>query len=175
MHPQFDEITDGLSNTIALGEIGNVSGKSLAGQIAMRQPTSVLDAPKLCQGVAHQRRQDEYDSRVTLSADGRGARWTDGAAGYSLFNTILPPNSPSCAVGSNLAVDGIYSAGSFHQGGLNVVFADGAVRFIADTIDVGDLSHRLESYNSETVKQPSPFGVWGALGTSHAGEEVTDF
>src|SRR5690606_1925773 len=77
----------------------------------------------------------------------RGMPWADGAAGCNLVNTILRPNSPSCAVGGAEEVDGIYSAGSDHPRGANVLMADGAVKFIPNDIDAGYTTTPLQRSN----------------------------
>lgn len=48
------------------------------------------------------------------------------------------------------------------------MMADSAVRFVLDTINTGNLS--LPNVSSG----PSPYGVWGAMGTTDGGEPVTD-
>ncbi len=78
---------------------------------------------------------------ATYSSD-NGNRWGWGAMGISLMNTVITPNSKqypfsvcrdSCAnCGPD---DSIYSnAQSNHPGGVNVLFGDGSVRFIKDSI-----------------------------------------
>ena len=44
---------------------------------------------------------------------------------------------------------------------------DGSVRFISDTVDVGDLSV------APVRRGASPYGVWGALGTPNGGESAS--
>ncbi len=61
------------------------------------------------------------------------------------------------------------SAASFHTGGVHVVMADGAVRFISNNIDCGNKSA------PEVTSGPSPYGVWGALGTKSSGEVTGEF
>ena len=169
MTSSFDDFTDGTSNTIAMGETGTVSGLSVIGRVAAEQPASILTNPSLCLGLAD-RSGDSYDKAVSLREPGRGGRWADGAAEFSLFNTVLPPNSPGCAVGGTRAADGLYSAGSTHPGGSQVVLADGSIRFIAEVIDAGDPTHPPVTQQANAGSIASPYGVWGALGTL-AGEE----
>lgn len=72
------------------------------------------------------------------------------------------------------AVDGIYSAGSFHPGGTQIVLTDGSVRFVTEDIDAGDQRHPTLT-TQQLVDGPvaSPYGVWGALGTA-AGEDKAE-
>jgi len=99
-------------------------------------------------------------------------RWPDGSPIYSRFQTVLPPNSPNC-----VAVDGtdspntgvIGSLSSQHPGGAIAAMADGSVRFISEQIDCGNLS------SPEVSSGPSPYGVWGALGTKDGGEGKNNY
>jgi prepilin-type processing-associated H-X9-DG protein len=64
-----------------------------------------------------------------------GAGWHQGMFGWSLGNTLLPPNSPypncrMCGWDGDWDCPGIYGMSSYHPGGGNVAFADGSVRFL---------------------------------------------
>jgi prepilin-type processing-associated H-X9-DG protein len=89
------------------------------------------------------------------------------------FTTILPPNAPSCANAHGEWQEGIFSPDSYHPGGVNVGMADGSVRFIAETVNTGNLAAPVPG-SSTTVPfgAPSPYGVWGALGSKQGGEAV---
>jgi len=103
----------------------------------------------------------------------RGRIWIDGRPTSSAFVAAVPPNGPHCEqVGSGLNVGawswGAWSAQSYHTGGVNAALCDGSVRFISDTIDAGPATAAMPREWSG----PSPWGVWGALGSACGGESV---
>ena len=72
-------------------------------------------------------------------------RWGYGSTGYTLFQTVVPPNSKQWAVeylrgpvrrAAILMLRHSSNAQSNHPGGVNVLFADGSVRFIKDSISL---------------------------------------
>ena len=169
------QITDGLSKTLLLSEraIGADSGNSIRGDTAFQG--SITSNPAGCLSTAA---GDRYvDPTQIVGAGGfskTGRLWADGCPYYGAFNTILPPNSPSCSIrlGSGDRVNGVFSANSYHTGGVAVCFADGAVKFVQDQIDSGDPT---AAYPANTTAQ-SPYGVWGRLGSISSGETFsTDF
>lgn len=172
INSRLSDIHDGTANTIAMSEmaIGAASARNAKEFYAVDQRSVYLSNPSLCLELVD---DGVYKSDVPLGKLGRGGCWADGAAGPSLVNTILPPNSPSCATNGRIAVDGLYSASSNHHGGVQVVMCDGSVHFFNDKIDAGDQTHRaIASDEMIDDASPSPFGVWGALGTS-SGADMT--
>jgi prepilin-type processing-associated H-X9-DG protein len=95
-----------------------------------------------------------------------GVQWFDGYPAFTGFNTILPPNSPSCAQDNWGDTWGVFSASSFHPGGVNGLMGDGSVHFITNSINTGNLN------SPEVTSGPSPYGVWGAMGSINGGETV---
>jgi prepilin-type processing-associated H-X9-DG protein len=63
---------------------------------------------------------------------------------------------------------GVLSAGSYHPGGVMGVMADGSVRFINETINTGNLA------TAWVAAGPSPYGVWGAMGSIDGGEALSN-
>ncbi len=166
-------ITDGTSCTIAMAEIGTSDRKLVRAHYVVDQPAALLDDPSRCFRTMDAKREGYYDPEFTLAVPGRGGCWADGAAGCSLFNTVLPPNSPSGAVDGGQATDGIYSAGSFHVGLVNVAMVDGSVHPLREDIDAGDPTQSTLTATQLADNLPSPFGIWGAMGTA-AAADVTD-
>jgi prepilin-type N-terminal cleavage/methylation domain-containing protein len=106
---------------------------------------------------------------------GVGRRWGDAHSIYTVFFTIIPPNGPTCGVtGESWAIP---TASSHHPTGVNVALCDGSIRFVSENIDAGnpnqippDMGGRPQDYAG-----PSLWGVWGALGTTRGGEQISDF
>lgn len=90
-----------------------------------------------------------------------GGSWLFSGFGHTWYNHVSPPNSPlpDCvgnAIGASIfgwGDIGAHTARSFHVGGVNAAFADGASRTINNNIDLK---------------------VWRALGTDAGGEVVSD-
>ena len=118
-----------------------------------------------------------YDNHIPRTACpapqfyGRGMRWTDGAPVYTSVMTVLPPNDTNATnrkCGDSVR-DGIYSAGSYHSSSVHVLFVDGSIHLISDSIDTGSLAAPAPAGSS---KGKSPYGVWGSLGTIEGAELV---
>jgi prepilin-type N-terminal cleavage/methylation domain-containing protein/prepilin-type processing-associated H-X9-DG protein len=170
---KFSQITDGLSNTIAMSERLRVSfgaggapnsgvkyGDAIPGFITGTFPQA---NPGQCLAVA----VGGFYSNPSQVSGLFGTMWCDGPVRRCAFTTVLPPNSPSCVSSDNdgnYSGSGILSPNSNHPGGVNGVMADGSVRFISESINSGNLSWQ------EVSSGPSPYGVWGAMGSKAGGE-----
>jgi prepilin-type processing-associated H-X9-DG protein/prepilin-type N-terminal cleavage/methylation domain-containing protein len=162
----YPAISDGSSNTIAMSEhTFYTSSTSIWGNVAdsvwaiQSDPAACLAKANLATG--------QFNTGVRVDIYHPGVRAFDGMAFFTGFNTVLPPNSPSCEADS--ISWGIYSASSRHPNGVNVLFADGSVHFISQTINAGN------SGAVPVTSGPSPYGVWGALGTINGGETIGDY
>lgn len=169
----FKDIIDGSSNTIAMSErlITSFGLGSKNGNIQIEHGTAtgfsgLASNPGQCVASANGKYYNDSGS-----VKGRtGYRWTDGQAEKLGFTTVLPPNSPSCIDGGNVNGDGqntIMPPTSNHPGGVMGLFCDGSVTFIPNTINTGNLA------NASVNNGPSPYGVWGAMGSKDGGESVT--
>lgn len=185
---KFRDITDGLTSTIAVGEIitglGDRDNRTIGFSNAKGGFFQVADNPKRCLELGYidpaQPRFWTASAKLYSPVSQRGFRWADFHTLQTQFNTILPPNGEVCLVGHSDTY-GIAPPSSHHPGGVQVLMADGAVKFISETIEAGNpnapcvycraLSARRNS--ATPVGSRSPYGVWGALGTRAAKEPVT--
>ncbi|MBX6312428.1 MAG: DUF1559 domain-containing protein [Isosphaeraceae bacterium] len=157
-------VVDGLSTTVCIGEtirsdpalgVRNLlNGFVITGDNATNGPPITDEATytSLC---------------LTNSPPGfqitRGSKWHYGAPGHSMYNHRRSPNDKryDCRGGlpHSSRSDPFWSwlslnitARSRHPGGVNVLFADGHVQFLKDSINLG---------------------VWQALGTRNGGEAIS--
>ncbi|WP_146413898.1 MULTISPECIES: DUF1559 domain-containing protein [Crateriforma] len=187
MHRRFRDVVDGTANTIAIGEITNSLGdRGVSGGGSYDDGFNVRLEPDMCAANIDPLRPKFYRDGAMLlgyaaplgkwEGAGRGNRWADGGGNLSCFNTILPPNSPSCSADGGDSGPGIWSAGSYHPGGCHVVMADGSVHFISEAVDAGDNTVPTvtrPSQGGSAAGIPSPYGVWGGLGTTNGREQVS--
>ncbi|MDD3587428.1 MAG: DUF1559 domain-containing protein [Thermoguttaceae bacterium] len=110
----------------------------------------------------------------------RGDNYWNGRNASTGFQTILPPNGPSCTT-NNSFYQGYFTATSNHSGGVNTLKADGSVQFISETINCGNqgyvhISAAVGTSSGPLAPEPfgeSPYGIWGALGSINGGESVS--
>lgn len=179
---RIGDISDGTSNTVCfaektLGRSGMTGDIRTAAHLVQNatfteppvcdakvNPADAAISPKSCMTT-------DVAGKLFLSPTHKsdaagGIRWADGNAGFSQFSTILPPNAPSCYFDGT---DGrvLQAASSYHPGGANAARYDGSVIYVSDRIDTGDLTH------APVKTGPSPYGIWGAIGSINGGESKT--
>jgi len=194
---KMESVTDGTSNTVFISETvtggqenaagwgnGNLIKGNVAGLPAgtWSEAANTIYNPTDCLVVASSNGGDnkvfaaQYYENAAETGRGDGMR---GSAAIAGFNTILPPNSPSCFCMNSTDSDQgsrsfpkqqltLVSATSNHPGGVNCAMGDGSVRFVSESI-----SWKTDNVNqtcTENMSGQSPFGVWGAMGTVSGGE-----
>ena len=167
------DATDGTSNTIAMSEMVGAESANGRGMIANTTLSATNASPAACAALWNVSTLS-YPGGAFTGEPARAYRWADGVGSFSAFSTAAPPNGASCYSGGSRSsyCDGMYSAESRHVGGVQVVMADGAVRFVSENIDTGNQAAILSPVGQQSK---SPYGVWGALGTRGGRELNTDF
>ncbi|PHQ31961.1 DUF1559 family PulG-like putative transporter [Rhodopirellula bahusiensis] len=184
MITSYDDVRDGLSSTVMLGEIcTDLGDKDIRTSPSLNNGWGggVLDDAKICWTQEDPDRPMFWDVTAgsvqfpTSSAQGRGFRWADASPLMTGFNTTLPPNEAICFGGDETTI-GTLTTSSRHQGGTHIAMADGAIQFITDSIDAGyvETSVILGGEGEQAPGSPSNFGLWGALGTRDQGE-ISDY
>lgn len=186
VHTGFNAARDGTTSTILAGEIGRGDTFDFRAGVAVVSLTEAgggYENPGAnCltnASIIDPADPGSYLASTTFTGDPadpaqgqRGTAYANAYATYTGFNTILPPNSPNCAPAASVYSHrgkGIYSAGSYHPGTVQVVMIDGSVQSVSDTINTGNLAA------TNPIKGPSPYGTWGELGTAAGGEVVGEF
>jgi len=174
------DIKDGTSNTAFLSEIVIHTAWryqcEVPGGYAVVPGDALWQTPIIClsclggnKQFASSRCGQPDRCGLPISHERKGDSW---AAGYPMmtgFTTVLPPNAPACARSRGEWAWGIFPPESYHPGGVNLALADGSVKFVGETINTGDLS---APDPSRSGLRPSPYGIWGALGSKNGGEAV---
>jgi prepilin-type N-terminal cleavage/methylation domain-containing protein/prepilin-type processing-associated H-X9-DG protein len=141
----FAAITDGLSNTTFYSERvladGNNAIVSPIADVFFSPgfPTTPDDAMQQCLAV----NINDLNNQFPLFM---GAPWL---CGQHIFLHVTPPNSRSC--GFFIALRAVMPPSSHHPGGVNVLFGDGSVKFVKDSVNLQ---------------------AWRALGTRAGGEVI---
>lgn len=159
------DVTDGVSTTIFMIEVeSGERDASILGRGVMGA-AGISTNPSTCYSYVS-------NGNYTTTPDARkfGNYWAFGRSPTNFLKTVIPPNGPSCAVHSlgfgMPDADWLGTASSRHTGGCHVLYGDGAVRFVSENINTGNLSA------APVINGPSPYGVWGALGSMSGGEPV---
>lgn len=128
------EFLDGLSTTVMFSE-------RVVGSRGAYRPYSdyLVSLPDICTSA------DAISMCASLPAGGLydafgGSSWLLGGWRQTWYNHILTPNSPipDCNAGPVTAGGGrgIYTARSYHSGGVNSAMADGSARFVSEGVDL---------------------------------------
>ena len=143
-HMRLADLTDGTSNTMAVSEclIGDPFIKRFAGDTAGYSACKIGAAPSITSNVGN---------------EGRGYSWFYGMRNQAWsYSTVLAPNDKATKDQEceRWTSTGVFAARSQHVGGVQVMFGDGRVRFINESIDMS---------------------IWQGLGSRNKGEVLGDF
>lgn len=142
-------VTDGTSTTAAYAEFVVDCNGPLKTQVKDWGPQSATNvaARAGCQAVT------ALSGRPCMR--GSSWAWSFTGAGAAYTHSMAPNDQPCHNVGgSDWVGNNGMSANSLHVGGVHVLMADGAVRFVSDNIS---------------------FATWNAIGTRNGGEVISDF
>jgi prepilin-type N-terminal cleavage/methylation domain-containing protein/prepilin-type processing-associated H-X9-DG protein len=162
------DISDGTSNTVAYvealtGDYNNISTKwrgSVGPGNVTTPAVAIYDARTNFAAIMAIAQNCQTTFLTTPSTgSNRGERWANGSPGLSLISIILTPNATqytygACRWDGNSSTDfaTLFTPSSNHSGGVNVLLADGSVRFVKDSI----------------AQQ-----TWMALGSRNGGEVIS--
>jgi prepilin-type processing-associated H-X9-DG protein len=157
-------ITDGLSNTAAFSE--SVKGDD-SPNLNRNHRADVYDLDSLTPAGCRFMTDDQIiqhadmcrdlavPSAVTGHFSNKGAFWGWGQTGWTGYRHRTGPNHNACACNPAATSQQLWlapiSASSEHPNGVNLLLADGSVRWFSDNVDIR---------------------IWRALGTRDRGEEV---
>ena len=172
-------IADGTSNTIAISEAisGENNARAVKGNVVWVDSDDLQFNPLVACGASVLEPSDRtvYERSLTCIAQARTARLSDARLFHAFFNTVNPPNAPSCVRSNNDGPSnwGVLAASSKHTGGVNAGLVDGSVQFVSDTVN--NVTSGIPSgYDpQEKTSGKSDFGIWGAYGSVDGGESVS--
>jgi prepilin-type N-terminal cleavage/methylation domain-containing protein/prepilin-type processing-associated H-X9-DG protein len=157
-------ITDGTSNTALFSEFikGDSNGPADS-RDGLGMVYTSLGARATNKGIANVVAANLADARLCDQGTVKNWSWkgerqfTHDPARGGFYSHTQTPNRKTCVYSDggqigNQTWEAMITAGSFHPGGVNVLFLDGSVKFIKNTIN---------------------YGTWYALGTKAGGEVIS--
>ncbi|HUQ70575.1 MAG TPA: DUF1559 domain-containing protein [Planctomycetaceae bacterium] len=134
---RFAAVTDGLSQTAAVGEVLHTVFPNQDDRLRTMFNTprgygfsEIDEFRRVCAAIP----DPPSSGGWTGPFQGHGLPWTWGSVGFSTYNHMLSPQQPSCLNQAHVP-SGIFTAGSLHNGSVQVLFADGHVQSVSWSVD----------------------------------------
>jgi prepilin-type processing-associated H-X9-DG protein len=142
------DVVDGLSGTVAFGETVKGGGRNTTGAAAedpLRQFAEFTSSSSAPLSTSACTKPDQWTGD-------RGREWARGSFVMAAYNHFYAPNSrvPDCTNSGRAAA--LTATRSMHAGGVNVLFCDGHVQFLKESVNLA---------------------AWRALATRGGGEVVS--
>jgi hypothetical protein len=166
----IQRILDGTSQTVMLGE-AVLGGRAddVMGGVALNMTAWT---PQGCLDRVNPTNRKKLTGLVRAEFRNPSGRAWDGRPYFAGFSTLLAPNGPSCHWSDPDNNEYMGTLSSYHPGGGQVAMADSSVRFINQTINTGNPA--TPDWPPDNRTGPSPYGVWGALGSKDGSETVAN-
>ncbi|MCC6512241.1 MAG: DUF1559 domain-containing protein [Pirellulaceae bacterium] len=142
---RFSDILDGTTFTAAMSERPLGEGASLSATNQGHRQHTMREIPAAADPIAN----NCTSNRPGNWNHERGGKWIVGNYGNTLYNHALPPNAHEWDCLNMTQQKGRMAARSQHAGGVNVLFCDGRVQFVTDSV---------------------PLTIWQALATRAAND-----
>jgi prepilin-type N-terminal cleavage/methylation domain-containing protein/prepilin-type processing-associated H-X9-DG protein len=131
-------VTDGLSNTAFTSEslLGSGGVRTITVGSVLPNP-NVMFASVTWEGSAPASVNTTSCLQPVSYSPNRLFTWADGSLSQGLYNHYYPPNTLylDCICGFQGVNDGWKAARSLHPGGVNVLYGDGSVHFVKNSIN----------------------------------------
>jgi prepilin-type processing-associated H-X9-DG protein len=155
---RLGDIRDGASHTAAFSEtITGTGGDPMTQAVDLRRDTQRSPTPRDAKTpdefLAECAQYTPADIMASRTLE-RGNTWLEGAPFRTLYNHVTTPNPAhaDCGLEGDIWLGGIFAARSLHAGGVNLMLADGSVRFVSNSVDLA---------------------VWRSLGTRNGAESLS--
>lgn len=132
---RFRDCLDGTTNVFLLGEVamGGSQPTKYIGNVAVFSPIALGSNDPCTAGGGYDPTTKTLLGTMTIQP---GTWWHGGINVLATFQTVYPPNGPSCFGNlTNQNIGGVIPASSFHPGGALHALTDASVRFVPETVD----------------------------------------